>query len=98
MRRASSADTSGLALHPLALSLAALLSSLPVAIANAQETGTVTGTVTRAADGGALSSVSVSVPAVGVSTITGTDGRYTLRRVPAGPQTVVFRWLGYAPT
>jgi outer membrane receptor protein involved in Fe transport len=98
MRRASSADTPAWALHLLALSLAVLLSSLPVAIAHAQETGTVTGTVTRAADGGALSSVSVSVPAVGVSTITGADGRYTLRRVPAGPQTVVFRWLGYAPT
>jgi iron complex outermembrane receptor protein len=67
-------------------------------MAAAQEVGTVTGTVTRAADGGALSSVSVSVPAVGVSTITGTDGRYTLRRVPVGPQVVVFRWLGYRPT
>lgn len=66
--------------------------------AHAQETGTVTGTVTRAADGGQLSSVSVSVPSIGLSTITGTDGRYTLRRVPAGPQTVVFRWLGYRPT
>ena len=98
MRRASSAPVPNRLLQPLALSLAALLSFIPSAIATAQETGTVTGTVTRAADGGALSSVSVSVPAVGVSTITGTDGRYTLRRVPVGPQTVVFRWLGYAPT
>jgi outer membrane receptor protein involved in Fe transport len=68
------------------------------ASATAQETGTVTGTVTRAADGGELSSVSVSIPAIGLSTITGTDGKYTLRRVPAGPQTIVFRWLGYRPT
>jgi iron complex outermembrane receptor protein len=78
--------------------LALLLSTAPVAIANAQEVGTVTGSVTRAADGGALSSVSVSVAGLGISTITNNDGRYTLRRVPAGQQTIVFRWLGYAPT
>ncbi|HEY7611732.1 MAG TPA: TonB-dependent receptor [Gemmatimonadales bacterium] len=78
--------------------LALLLCIAPVAFANAQEVGTVTGTVTRAADGGALSSVSVSVAGAGISTITGADGRYTLRRVPAGQQTIVFRWLGYAPT
>ena len=84
--------------HPLTLTLALLLSLAIIPIATAQEIGTISGTVTRAADGGALSSVSVSVPATGISTITGTDGRYTLRRVPVGPQTVVFRWLGYAPT
>jgi iron complex outermembrane receptor protein len=82
----------------LNLRLALLLFLPPVAVANAQEVGTVTGTVTRAADGQALSSVSVSVGGLGISTITGADGRYTLRRVPAGQQTIVFRWLGYAPT
>jgi hypothetical protein len=66
--------------------------------AAAQETGTVAGTVTRAAEGSALSSVSVTVQATGQSTVTGTDGKYTLRRVPAGPQRIVFRWLGYRPT
>ncbi|HEY8257452.1 MAG TPA: TonB-dependent receptor [Gemmatimonadales bacterium] len=64
----------------------------------AQETGSVTGTVTRAADTQALSSVSVTVESTGQSTVTGTDGKYTLRRVPVGPQTIVFRWLGYRPT
>lgn len=63
----------------------------------AQETGAVTGTVTRV-EGDALASVSVTVAATGQSTVTGTDGKYTLRRVPAGPQTIVFRWLGYRPT
>ncbi|HEU4473285.1 MAG TPA: TonB-dependent receptor, partial [Gemmatimonadales bacterium] len=82
----------------LVTSLAALALFAVPTLALAQETGTVAGTVTRAADGGQLSSVSVSIPATGVSTITGTDGKYTLRRVPAGPQTVVFRWLGYRPT
>jgi outer membrane receptor protein involved in Fe transport len=74
-----------------------LLTSLSTA-AIAQETGTVTGTVTRASENGALSSVSVSVQGTGQSTVTGADGRYTLRRVPAGPQRIVFRWLGYRPT
>src|SRR5918993_6977 len=64
----------------------------------AQETGTVTGTVTRTGEGSPLSSVSISVQGTGLSTITAPDGRYTLRRVPAGPQVIVFRWLGYRPT
>jgi iron complex outermembrane recepter protein len=65
----------------------------------AQGTGTVSGTVTRAGEGSPLPSVSVSIKSGQntVETITGPDGRYTLRRVPEGPQTVVFRWLGYRP-
>ncbi len=63
-----------------------------------QETGTVTGTVTRASEGGPISSVSVTVQSTGQSAVTNTEGKYTLRRVPAGPQTIVFRWLGYRPT
>jgi outer membrane receptor protein involved in Fe transport len=66
--------------------------------AAAQGTGTVTGTVTRADEKSPLPSVSVTVQSTGQSTVTGTDGRYTLRRVPEGPQTIVFRWLGYRPT
>jgi iron complex outermembrane receptor protein len=64
----------------------------------AQGTGTVTGTVTRSGEGSPLASVSVTVRSTGQSAVTGTDGRYTLRRVPEGPQTIVFRWLGYRPT
>src|ERR687890_602806 len=70
---------------------------VPVA-AMAQGTGTVTGTVTRSGEGSALASVSVTVQSTGQSAVTGTDGQYTLRRVPEGPQTIVFRWLGYRPT
>jgi outer membrane receptor protein involved in Fe transport len=98
MRRNSSAPHRSLLHSSLAAGLALLAALAPTVTAQAQETGTITGTVTRAADGGQLSSVSVSVPSIGLSTITGTDGRYTLRRVAAGPQTVVFRWLGYRPT
>ncbi|MFL5460550.1 MAG: carboxypeptidase-like regulatory domain-containing protein, partial [Gemmatimonadales bacterium] len=63
----------------------------------AQGSGTVTGLVTRAGEGSPLPSVSVTVQSTGLSTITGPDGRYTLRRVPEGAQTIVFRWLGYKP-
>src|SRR5690349_838132 len=64
----------------------------------AQGTGTVTGTVTRADERSPLASVNVTVQSTGQTTVTGPDGRYTLRRVPEGPQTIVFRWLGYRPT
>ena len=82
---------------PLCCAAVLCLFALAIQPVAAQETGTVTGTVTRV-EGGELASVSVTVAGTGQSTVTGTDGRYTLRRVPAGPQTVVFRWLGYRPT
>ena len=85
-------------LSPLVHCCSLLLLCLVPSPAIAQETGTVTGTVARAAEGSALSSVSVSVEATGQSTVTGADGKYTLRRVPAGPQRIVFRWLGYRPS
>ncbi len=94
MRRNSSAPLRSSLFASVAIAILVVFASS----AAAQETGTIAGTVTRAADASELSSVSVGIPAIGLSTITGTDGRYTLRRVPAGPQTVVFRWLGYRPT
>src|SRR6476646_3455524 len=96
MRSPSSAPSRRLPVRPLALGvLCAVI--VPLMAATAQENGTVTGTVTRA-EGGPLASVSVSVGETGITTITSPDGRYTLRRVPTGPQTIVFRWLGYRPT
>jgi outer membrane receptor protein involved in Fe transport len=92
MRRNPSARPSARIAFAILLSL--LVHAAPVL---AQETGTVTGTVRRATDAEALSSVSVTVQATGQSTVTGADGRYTLRRVPVGSQTIVFRWLGYRP-
>jgi outer membrane receptor for ferrienterochelin and colicins len=93
LRNSSGLLRDGLACWTLVLSLL----TLPLRSVLAQETGTVAGTVTRV-EGGALASVSVTLAGTGQSTVTGTDGKYTLRRVPAGPQTVVFRWLGYRPT
>ena len=80
------------------LVLSCLIVLLLPSVALAQGTGTVTGVVTRSGEGSPLSSVSVTVQSTGQSAVTGTDGQYTLRRVPEGPQTIVFRWLGYRPT
>ncbi|MGH7547402.1 MAG: TonB-dependent receptor [Gemmatimonadales bacterium] len=77
----------------------ALVSSLLAGVAvpaAAQErgTGTVTGTVTRRSDGSRLAGVAVTVKDAAVGAVTGPDGRFVLQRVPDGPQTLLFRWLG----
>ena len=74
------------------VTLTLLLGLSPVL--DAQQTGTIVGQVTRERDGSPLASVNVSVEGTNLSTITGTDGRYTLQRVPAGPQTLLLRQLG----
>ncbi|GBD31952.1 Colicin I receptor [bacterium HR33] len=76
--------------------LCAALLVLPCSL-SAQAVGTVTGTVTRRADGSPIARVQVSVQGTNLGTVTGSDGRYVLERVPAGRQTVLFRWLGYRP-
>ncbi|HEY4648961.1 MAG TPA: TonB-dependent receptor, partial [Gemmatimonadales bacterium] len=78
-------------------SFALMATLVPLRLA-AQGTGTVTGTVNRAEEQTPVPSVEVTVQNTGQSTVTGPDGRYTLRRVPEGAQTIVFRWLGYKPT
>ena len=69
----------------------------PAALLAQGGTGTVTGVVSQEGGGRALSGVSVRVAGGGASAVTGTNGRYTLYRVPAGEQTIVFRWVGYQP-
>jgi len=80
------------------LATAALI--LVPSLALAQGEGTISGKVTRLDDNTALPSVSVTVrtPQTTLTTVTDPGGQYTLRRVPEGPQTVTFRWLGYRPT
>jgi outer membrane receptor protein involved in Fe transport len=80
--------------------LAAFAFSLIPSLLLGQGEGTVTGTVTRIDEDSPLPSVQVTVRTgqSTLTTVTGPDGRYTLRRVPEGSQTVVFRWLGYRPT
>ena len=79
---------------PLTLTVLATLLATPTA---AQEFGTIAGQVTRQGDDQPLSGVDVSVVGTGIRATTGTDGRYTLSRVPAGTHRVAFRHLGYAP-
>jgi len=79
------------------LLLAVALTALP-ALLLAQGTGTVSGRVTQAGGGAPLSGVSVTVLGTGLATVTGNAGYYSLRRVPAGPRVIVFRWLGYRAT
>jgi outer membrane receptor protein involved in Fe transport len=63
--------------------------------ANAQATGAVHGTVTRSSSATPLAGALVEVVGTSISTSAGSDGRYSFARVPAGPQTIAFRSIGY---
>lgn len=66
--------------------------------ASAQGTSTIRGVVTRTNDGEPVSGVAVTVRGTNLATVTNVNGRYMIQRVPSGSQTLVFRWLGYAPS
>ncbi|MBA2291207.1 MAG: TonB-dependent receptor [Gemmatimonadales bacterium] len=66
--------------------------------ASAQGTSTIRGVVTRTNDGQPVAGVAVTVRGTNLATVTNVNGRYMIQRVPSGSQTLVFRWLGYAPT
>jgi TonB-linked SusC/RagA family outer membrane protein len=63
--------------------------------AAAQGTGTIQGTVSDAQNGGPLSGVRVGVDGTSLGAVTGADGRYELRNVPAGTRTARATRLGY---
>ena len=73
-----------------------LLFAVPAPLV-AQGSGTISGRVVRADDGSPLGGVTVTVRGTALATVTTPKGNYSLR-VPAGEHTLVFRWLGYAPT
>jgi outer membrane receptor for ferrienterochelin and colicins len=78
-----------------------LLGSLvlaPLPVAAQMGTGTVKGTVTQASNSQPLVGVIVTVEGTSIKAVTNTRGAYTIDRAPTGPQTLVFRWLGYRPT
>ena len=62
--------------------------------ASAQD-GKIAGRVTDRASGDPLPGVNVLVEGTQVGATTDVDGYYTILRVPAGPQTLVFSYLGY---
>jgi outer membrane receptor for ferrienterochelin and colicins len=65
--------------------------------ANAQATGAIGGTVIRSNTASPLAGALVEAVGTGITTSAGQDGRYNLVRVPAGPQTIEFRSIGFAP-
>ena len=73
----------------------ALLGAVPTA-AMAQQTGTVTGTVIAQETDQPLAGVQVFVQGTNIGTLSGQDGTYTLRNVPAGTQEVRATILGYS--
>ena len=73
--------------------LVALVLAVP---AVAQDRGRIVGRVLDAASGQPLAGAQVEVDGTALSTLTGLEGRYALLRVPAGPQTVRARMIGYA--
>jgi outer membrane receptor protein involved in Fe transport len=85
----------------IALAAAAVLLAAPLlgsrAVAqDAGQTGTVTGQVTDERGAG-ISGAQVFLVQPPIGTQTGSEGNYTLQRVPAGTQTLRVRMLGFRP-
>ena len=99
MRSSLPPSRSSFCLHPLWTTvfavLCALLLSLP-SEAQAQR-GTVIGTVVEAESGDPLPGASVQVEGTSIGASSDVEGRFRLRRVPAGTQTIVVSYIGYEP-
>ena len=63
--------------------------------AHAQQTGSVTGTVTNLATGRPISGVQVHVEGTTLGTLTAANGQYALTNVPVGEVTVVADMIGF---
>ncbi len=74
------------------MSLALLLAAQPAAA----QTGSVNGRVVDERGAG-IASAQVFLVSPAIATQTGSDGNYSLQRVPAGSQTVRVRMVGYRP-
>jgi len=79
----------------LAVVMAMLSSVAPEALR--AQSGHLTGKVYGEQSGHVLSGAKVSIPAIGISTLTDRDGRYVLRRVPSGDYDLEVSMLGYEP-
>jgi len=71
--------------------------SLPASAAQEQISGygTIIGEITDAVTGEALVGATVGIKGTTYGTSTDIDGRYTFRRVPAGDQELIIRYMGY---
>jgi len=79
---------------PVSLLFLTLLLLAPLTVA-AQSTGTVQGRVVDASDGSPLPGANVVVDGTTMGTSTNQNGRYELRNVPAGEQTLVVSYVSY---
>jgi len=77
----------------MGLLLALVVSDAP---ASAQQTATITGQVTDARSGAALSSVQVYLSGTGTGTLTNAAGRYLMLNVPPGSYTIRVERIGYS--
>jgi len=75
------------------LLLMAALSYCSVTLAD----GRLEGQVGRADSNALLEGAVVRIPDLGLSTTTGSDGRYVFSQVPSGEHTVTISYLGFAP-
>src|SRR4051812_41490330 len=75
--------------------VAALACLIGAQAASAQALGVITGRVTDVASGQPVAAVSVTVTGSTNGALTGDDGRYTLRQVPAGSVSLNFARIGY---
>lgn len=73
----------------------AVAGALLFAGAASAQTGSIAGTVTDASTSEPLSGVQVSISNTGLGTLTGEDGRFIIRQVPEGRQTVRVDMIGY---
>ena len=73
------------------------LLSLAASPISAQQPGEIRGVVTRATDGAPVPEAIVTVDGSGHQANTAPDGRFVLRRIPAGSHKVRVRAVGYAP-
>jgi TonB-linked SusC/RagA family outer membrane protein len=59
--------------------------------------GTASGIVTDSATGKPVAQARVLVTGTTIGTMTGDDGRYTLRGIPTGPRAIEYSRIGFAP-
>ncbi|MGH7575585.1 MAG: TonB-dependent receptor plug domain-containing protein, partial [Longimicrobiales bacterium] len=77
-----------------ALALAAIAVNVAAPLV-AQQTGVITGTVTRTGTGQLLADVQISVGGTGIGMLTTGDGQFRLLDVPAGTHTISATLIGY---
>ncbi|WP_103027669.1 TonB-dependent receptor [Salinibacter altiplanensis] len=81
--------------HTFFVFAAALLFVISAAGAHAQSTGTIQGRVVEAGDETSLPGANVLVQGTSIGTSTDGDGRYEVRGVPAGEQTLTVSFVGF---